>query len=510
MPQEIERKYLVNVDQLPDLSGCHRRQIEQAYLSDRPTVRVRRDAQSYYLTYKGDGFLVREEYNLPLTAEAYAHLAAKADGYRISKERFELPLPDGLTAELDIFHGVHEGLLLVEVEFPSVEEANAFTAPDWFSTEVTADPAYSNVYLATQPYHPETQPLKQPSKQPARIRKQLLAGLAIALSTVVLGACGGGSDKDKASGSSSVVQTTDKAKKTGSKGDKEESTDQNKTGSNTKKTVKKAEHSDSKENTDSKKNTDSKDTTDSKGDTGNQENTGSEKNTDSHAGSPSGPDSQPTSQTDSQGSSSTDAPSSSDSDPQPAPEPQPAPTPAPPSGGMADLSQGYRVVVNKKHALSPNYAPGEDPTAQAAVMQVIAAMQQQGFDVSNSYSGFRSYETQAWLYQSYVDRDGQAAADTYSARPGYSEHQTGLAYDLLNSSGALLGTGAGDQAAVDWLASHAHEYGFIVRYQAGKEGITGYMAEAWHLRYLGVADATAVYNSGQTLEEYLGVAGGGY
>ncbi|MDO5100417.1 MAG: M15 family metallopeptidase [Eubacteriales bacterium] len=177
---------------------------------------------------------------------------------------------------------------------------------------------------------------------------------------------------------------------------------------------------------------------------------------------------------------------------------------------MADLSQGYRVVVNKKHALAPDYAPGEDPTAQAAVMQVISTMQQQGYDVSNSYSGFRSYETQAWLYQSYVDRDGQAAADTYSARPGYSEHQTGLAYDLLNSSGALLGTGAGDQAAVNWLASHAHEYGFIVRYQAGKEGITGYMAEAWHLRYLGVADATAVYNSGQTLEEYLGVAGGGY
>lgn len=483
MPQEIERKYLVNVDQLPDLSGCHCRQIEQAYLSDRPTVRVRRDAQSYYLTYKGDGLLVREEYNLPLTADAYAHLAAKADGYRISKERFELPLPDGLTAELDIFHGVHEGLLLVEVEFPSVEEANAFTAPDWFSTEVTEDPTYSNVYLATQPYHPETQPLKQPSKQPARIRKQLLAGLAIALSTVVLGACGGGSDKDKASGSSSTVQTTDKAKKTGQK---EAVSNQNKP------------VSDSKKDTDSRENTGSQSTSQTQSQTVSQTEANSDRQSSENS------DTNPPPQT----------PAESDPAPQPAPEPQPAPTPAPQpapsSGGMADLSQGYRVVVNKKHALSPDYAPGEDPTAQAAVMQVIAAMQQQGFDVSNSYSGFRSYETQAWLYQSYVDRDGQAAADTYSARPGYSEHQTGLAYDLLNSSGALLGTGAGDQAAVDWLASHAHQYGFIVRYQAGKEGITGYMAEAWHLRYLGVADATAVYNSGQTLEEYLGVAGGGY
>ncbi|HEM6265005.1 TPA: M15 family metallopeptidase [Streptococcus suis] len=166
---------------------------------------------------------------------------------------------------------------------------------------------------------------------------------------------------------------------------------------------------------------------------------------------------------------------------------------------------GEVIIANKKHPLSPSYAPGENPQALAAFQNLIADMQAQGFAISNNYSGFRSYETQAGLYQSYVNQEGQAAADTYSARAGYSEHQTGLAFDLLDSSGNLLE----EPAASQWLASNAHHYGFIVRYLPGKEASTGYMAETWHVRYIG-QEATDIYNSGLTLEEYFGVPGGGY
>lgn len=162
-------------------------------------------------------------------------------------------------------------------------------------------------------------------------------------------------------------------------------------------------------------------------------------------------------------------------------------------------------IVNKKYPLASSYAPGEIPEAKAAFLQLLAAMQAQGFAISTNYSGFRSYEYQASLYQSYVNQDGQVAADTYSARPGYSEHQTGLAFDILDSSGNLLE----EPTAAQWLAENAHLYGFVVRYIAGKEAITGYMAETWHIRYIG-QEATDIYNSGLTLEEYYGVAGGDY
>lgn len=166
---------------------------------------------------------------------------------------------------------------------------------------------------------------------------------------------------------------------------------------------------------------------------------------------------------------------------------------------------GEIIIANKKHPLSPSYAPGENPQALVAFQNLIADMQAQGFAISNNYSGFRSYETQAGLYQSYVNQDGQAAADTYSARAGYSEHQTGLAFDIIDSAGNLLE----EPVASQWLASNAHHYGFIVRYLPGKEYSTGYMAETWHVRYIG-QEATDIYNSGLTLEEYFGVPGGGY
>lgn len=166
---------------------------------------------------------------------------------------------------------------------------------------------------------------------------------------------------------------------------------------------------------------------------------------------------------------------------------------------------GEVIIVNKKHPLAPDYAPGEDATAGAAFRQLLAGMRAAGFAVSDHYSGFRSYDLQANLYQNYVNQDGQAAADRYSARPGHSEHQTGLAFDVLDASGQLLE----EPVASQWLAENAHHYGFVVRYLPGKEHITGYMPESWHVRYIG-QEATDIYQSGLTLEEYYGVAGGSY
>ena len=185
-----------------------------------------------------------------------------------------------------------------------------------------------------------------------------------------------------------------------------------------------------------------------------------------------------------------------------------ATTQAQAASGMADLSLGYDIIVNKKHALPSTYAPGEDPTAGQQVRALIHRMQELGYPISDTYSGYRSYEYQTELYNDYVSREGKAAADTYSARPGYSEHQTGLAFDILDTHGNLL-DGPEYSDAIHWLHTHAHEYGFIVRFQPGKEAITGYQAEAWHLRYVG-DKATDIYNSGLSLEEYFGVAGGGY
>lgn len=140
---EIERKYLIK--KIPfELSDYKCRRIEQGYLSTSPVVRVRRDNEKYYLTYKSEGLLAREEYNLPLTEDSYHHLIGKADGIIITKDRYEIPLENGLVIELDTFHGEYEGLLLAEVEFNSIEDADTFPAPDWFGEDVTFNPKYHN------------------------------------------------------------------------------------------------------------------------------------------------------------------------------------------------------------------------------------------------------------------------------------------------------------------------------------------------------------------------------
>lgn len=140
---EIERKYLIS--SIPeDLSPYKCRLIEQGYLSKNPVVRVRKDNDEYYLTYKGNGLLAREEANLPLTKESYEHLIQKADGNIITKHRYEIPDGTRKTIELDIFDGVFKGTIIAEVEFESIEEANSYTAPSWFIQDVTNDPQYHN------------------------------------------------------------------------------------------------------------------------------------------------------------------------------------------------------------------------------------------------------------------------------------------------------------------------------------------------------------------------------
>lgn len=159
---EIERKFTIK--NLPDnLSDYQCLKLEQGYLCTEPVVRIRKENDNYYLTYKGKGLLAREEANLPLTEESYDHLVPKADGLIIKKDRYVIPLKDpqfnwdelkksgiatipdslNLKIELDVFSSPM-GLIMAEVEFPSVELANAFLPPSWFDRDVTDNPAYHN------------------------------------------------------------------------------------------------------------------------------------------------------------------------------------------------------------------------------------------------------------------------------------------------------------------------------------------------------------------------------
>lgn len=157
------------------------------------------------------------------------------------------------------------------------------------------------------------------------------------------------------------------------------------------------------------------------------------------------------------------------------------------------------LLVNKEYALPRDYGDGEDATAYQALLQLQQAAQWAGYSMP-LMSGYRSFETQEELYNDYVTVDGVEKANTYSAWPGHSEHQTGLAFDV-----GWVDLQFADTPAGRWLANHAHEYGFIIRYPKGKEAITGYQFEPWHIRYLGVELASKVHKSGLCLEEYLGI-----
>ncbi len=138
---EIEKKFLLK--KVPDLSEYPFQKIEQAYLNTNPVVRIRKENENYYMTYKGKGMMVREEYNLPLNKDSFYHLLAKADGKIIQKTRYLIPYQT-YTIELDVFEGAHAPLIMAEVEFSSKEAAVSFTPPNWFGLEVTKDPHYHN------------------------------------------------------------------------------------------------------------------------------------------------------------------------------------------------------------------------------------------------------------------------------------------------------------------------------------------------------------------------------
>ncbi len=146
---EIERKFLIR--RLPEnYTSCPFRQIEQGYLNMDPVVRIRRDSDQYYLTYKSSGFLTREEYNFPINKESYLHMRDKTDGFLITKKRYLIPYQSYMI-ELDIFENHHAPLILAEVEFPTEQEALAFEPPAWFCRDVTTCPEYTNSYLSRHP-----------------------------------------------------------------------------------------------------------------------------------------------------------------------------------------------------------------------------------------------------------------------------------------------------------------------------------------------------------------------
>lgn len=157
------------------------------------------------------------------------------------------------------------------------------------------------------------------------------------------------------------------------------------------------------------------------------------------------------------------------------------------------------LIANKSYSLPADFNPGLDPTCQSQFNKLQSDAAAQGLNIWLS-SGFRSYDYQNQIYNNYVARDGQAAADTYSARPGHSEHQSGLAIDVNQIDDSFIGT-----PEAIWLENHCHEYGFILRYPQGKQDITGYKYESWHIRYVGTDMSYPIHDSGLTLEEYFGI-----
>jgi len=164
------------------------------------------------------------------------------------------------------------------------------------------------------------------------------------------------------------------------------------------------------------------------------------------------------------------------------------------------------LIANKKHPLPSTYAPGESKEARSAFDEMVAEAKLSGINLT-AFSTYRSYEYQVSLYDRYVSKDGVEKADRYSARPGYSEHQTGLAFDIgeVNYEKYWASNKFADTEAGKWVAANAYRYGFILRYPEGKEHITGYMHESWHFRYVGKEIAEEVFKRNITLEEYLGL-----
>jgi D-alanyl-D-alanine carboxypeptidase len=179
------------------------------------------------------------------------------------------------------------------------------------------------------------------------------------------------------------------------------------------------------------------------------------------------------------------------------------------------------VVANKRRPLNPvSYEPADlvqtsvisNPNGRLLRAEVAAQVDRMATDASAAgifltvLSGYRSYATQEQTYNNFVARDGEERANQYSAKPGHSEHQTGLAVDFDDGQGRALYNCFADTAAGQWLAANAWQYGFILRYKLGSELITGYEFEPWHYRYVGIEVSTAMHNTGvSTLEEFFGL-----
>lgn len=183
--------------------------------------------------------------------------------------------------------------------------------------------------------------------------------------------------------------------------------------------------------------------------------------------------------------------------------------------------KGLLILVNKEHPIDQTYKPDDlaeiryfvsdrsettrymRTEAADAFHQLVDKAAEEGIELKMT-TAYRSYNFQKVLYDSYVEREGEAAANTYSAKPGQSEHQTGLAADVSSSSvGYQLTDAYAETKEGKWLAEHAHQFGFIIRFPRGKEDITGYQYEPWHIRYVGHAAAMEIHEQGLTLEEFL-------
>lgn len=163
------------------------------------------------------------------------------------------------------------------------------------------------------------------------------------------------------------------------------------------------------------------------------------------------------------------------------------------------------IIANKTFKLPKSFSPGENAVARQKFEEMSLDAKKDSIYL-NAFSTYRSYQYQDQLYSRYVSRDGQEKADIYSARPGFSEHQTGLGFDIGGTdASAYASTRFNNTKEAKWLYENAHKYGFILRYIEGKEPITGYMHESWHYRYVGTEWSTKIHESGLTLEEYFGL-----
>ncbi|WNQ14171.1 D-alanyl-D-alanine carboxypeptidase family protein [Paenibacillus aurantius] len=206
------------------------------------------------------------------------------------------------------------------------------------------------------------------------------------------------------------------------------------------------------------------------------------------------------------------------------PTDKPSDKPAP-EGTVTAKPDSIAVLINKQSSLPDGYRPPDlvEPNvpfifkeknekrlmrkeAAGALEKLFAGARKDGV-LLGGVSGFRSYETQTVLFNNYVKQHGEAEARKFSAFPGQSEHQTGLSIDVSGSTGKCAAEDCfGGTKEADWLAAHAQDYGFIIRYPKGKEAITGYQYEPWHIRYVGTTIAREITAKGITLEEYYGAA----